>query len=132
MADYRKDEASGGKLEKISISDIALGEFDMEEEEGVVSNDTGYMNTPNFTKALTDLCDAVLKSDQREKTLLDGLDKINGHLPAFVYLPFVADSTRNYAVLHIRINEAKVFCTKSRAPFLCVFEVYRPEELKFK
>jgi len=30
------------------------------------------------------------------------------------------------------VSEAKVFCTKTRAPFLCVIEVYRPEEVQFR
>lgn len=37
---------------------------------------------------------------------------------------------RNYAVLHIAVEEAKVFQTKERAPLLLCIEVYRPDELK--
>ena len=57
---------------------------------------------------------------------------MNSDLPAKIYLPFTTNSCRNYYVLHIRVSEAKVFCTKTWAPYLCVFEVYRPEEIKFK
>jgi hypothetical protein len=37
---------------------------------------------------------------------------------------------RNYAVLHIVVEEAKVFQTKERAPLLLCIECYRPDELK--
>lgn len=37
---------------------------------------------------------------------------------------------RNYAVLHIVADEAKIFPTKERAPLLLCFECYRPEELQ--
>ena len=54
---------------------------------------------------------------------------MNEHLPARVYLPFVNDSARNYAVLHITALESRIFQTKSRAPVLLCIEVYRPDEL---
>ncbi len=85
-----------------------------------------------FVASLTNLCETVLKAEEKEKTLIDGLDALNAELPAKVYLPFVKGSVRNYYVLHVRVGEAKVFVTKNRAPFLCVFELYRPDEVKFK
>ena len=42
------------------------------------------------------------------------------------------DSIRNYAILHIVTDEAKVFQTKERAPLMLCFEAFRPEELQFK
>lgn len=36
---------------------------------------------------------------------------------------------RNYAILHIVADEAKIFQTKERAPVLLHFEAFRPEEL---
>ena len=41
----------------------------------------------------------------------------------------VLDSIRNYAILHIVSDEAKIFTTKERAPVLLHFEAFRPEEL---
>ena len=53
------------------------------------------------------------------------------------------ESTRNYAILHIVADEAKVFITKvnffiyvdetqqERAPILLCIEAYRPEELLY-
>lgn len=57
------------------------------------------------------------------------LSKINKQLPAAVYLPFVSDSTRNYAVLHIVAEEAKIFKTKERCPLMLLIECYRPTEI---
>lgn len=81
---------------------------------------------------MTEICNKVLKSEEKEKTLCDGIWELNSELPAKVYLPFTTQSCRNYFVLHIWVSEAKVFCTKTRAPYLCVIEVYWPEEIKFK
>jgi hypothetical protein len=38
---------------------------------------------------------------------------------------------RNFAILHIVSDEAKIFTTKERAPVLLHFEAFRPEELMF-
>lgn len=47
-----------------------------------------------------------------------------------IYLNLVLiDSMRNYAILHIVADEAKIFQTKERAPVLLHFEAFRPEEL---
>jgi hypothetical protein len=46
-----------------------------------------------------------------------------------VYIPFVSNSIRNYAVLHIPLSECRVFQTKERAPFMVAVELYRPDEL---
>jgi len=37
---------------------------------------------------------------------------------------------RNYAVLHIAADEARIFVTKERAPLMLCLECYRPEELQ--
>ena len=39
------------------------------------------------------------------------------------------ESIRNYAILHIVTDEAKVFQTKERAPLLLCLEAFRPEEM---
>ena len=54
---------------------------------------------------------------------------LNKQLPAAVYLPFVNQSMRNYAVLHIVAEETKIFKTKERCPLLLCIEVYRPTEI---
>jgi phosphatidylinositol 4-kinase len=57
------------------------------------------------------------------------LCKINKFLPSQVYIPFVNQSMRNYAILNIVASEAKIFQTKERAPLLLCIEVYRPIEM---
>ena len=128
---YRENEEKGGILEKIKVEDFKLQRFELSSEDNLIDNSSGYMSTPYFVKTLTNLCEIVLLSENKEKTLVEGLDKINCDLPGRVYAPFVENSIRNYSVLHIRVTEAKVFCTKTRAPFLCVLELVRPEELDF-
>ena len=41
--------------------------------------------------------------------LIRDLAKVNEHLPARVYIPFVNESARNYAVLHIAALESRIF-----------------------
>lgn len=50
-------------------------------------------------------------------------------MPAAVYVPFVNQAMRNYAVLHIPISEIRIFQTKQRCPLLICLEVFRPDEL---
>ena len=66
---------------------------------------------------------------EKRLELIKDLTEVNEHLPARVYIPFVNDSARNYAVLHIAALESRIFQTKSRAPVLLCIEVYRPDEL---
>ena len=66
---------------------------------------------------------------QKRLELIRDLKQVNENLPARVYLPFVNDSARNYAVLHVTALESRIFQTKSRAPVLLCIEVYRPDEL---
>ena len=54
---------------------------------------------------------------------------LNKQLPGAVYLPFVNQSMRNYAVLHIVAEETRIFKTKERCPLLLCIEVYRPTEI---
>ena len=67
-------------------------------------------------------------ADPKIISLKADLGKVNENLPAAVYIPFVKDSIRNYAVLNIVVAETKVFSTKERAPFYICIEIYRPEE----
>lgn len=118
---------------RIMAKDIMLGSYNY--TMGVpttLKNENGYLSTPFFVFSLTNLCNTILKSENREEALFDGLQKINLHLPAKVYVPFVNGSMRNYVVLHLRVMEAKVFVTKERAPYMVCLEVFRPEENKFK
>lgn len=79
------------------------------------------MSTPKFIKALTDISYELIAQPNKEDYLKEELKKINKFLPASVYIPFVnskdiililSESMRNYAILHIVTDEAKVFQTK--------------------
>jgi phosphatidylinositol 4-kinase len=61
--------------------------------------------------------------------LREKLKEVNSQLPAAVYIPFLSQSMRNYAVLHIVTEESRIFRTKMRAPLLLCLEVYRPIEM---
>lgn len=71
----------------------------------------------------------MLNRNKQMEHLQKELKAINRKLPAAVYLPFVNESTRNYAVLHIVAEEAKIFRTKERCPLLLLIECYRPTEI---
>ena len=83
-----------------------------------------------FIESLTELSQRVLyQVGDKKQALIEGLTTINQGLPSNVYIPFVNNSWRNYAVLNICENESKLFITKSRAPFMICLEIYRPEEI---
>ena len=83
-----------------------------------------------FIESLTDLSVRILSDlGDKKQSLIAGLTKINEGLPSNVYIPFVNNSWRNYAVLNICENESKLFITKTRAPYLICMEIYRPEEV---
>lgn len=90
---------------------------------------TSYLSTPKFVIALTKISLDLIHTPDRKTFLKTELSKLNRCLPAAVYIPFVNSSMRNYAVLHIAVEEAKVFQTKERAPLLLCIEVFRPDEL---
>ena len=86
-----------------------------------------------------------MKLSEKEKLirLKQYLNEINKNLPACVYIPFIKglasvniylliyvllDYLRNSAVLHIVVEESKVFSTKERAPYYICVELYRPQE----
>ena len=93
----------------------------------------GFLSTPCFIQCLTDISHKLAfmqtSGDEKRLELIRDLAKVNEHLPARVYIPFVNDSARNYAVLHIASLESRIFQTKCRAPVLLCIEVYRPDEL---
>ncbi len=59
--------------------------------------------------ALTEISLALIHVTDRKEFLKTELTKLNRRLPAAVYIPFVNSSMRNYAILHIAVDEAKVF-----------------------
>jgi hypothetical protein len=78
------------------------------------------------------MSDDVMKyttPEEKKMFLKKKLCEINRMLPSQIYIPFVNKSMRNYAVLNICVEEAKIFQTKERAPVLLCIEVYRPIEI---
>jgi len=70
-----------------------------------------YLSTPKFIKYLTDLGElvSVVGPNMRKDLLRSEIKKLNRWLPSAVYLPFINESNRNYAVLHIPHKEGIVF-----------------------
>jgi hypothetical protein len=73
-----------------------------------------FLSTPKFIKCLTDISLVLSHSkgvpkEEKVHMLKEALNKINHELPASVYIPFVSNSIRNYAVLHIPLSECRVF-----------------------
>jgi hypothetical protein len=68
-----------------------------------------FLSTPKFVMTLTDISLALINQADRQEYLREELTKVNRRLPAAVYIPFVNSTIRNYTVLHIVIDEAKVF-----------------------
>jgi len=92
----------------------------------------GYLSTPNFTKRLCEISDGLIGLEDKKAFLMPELAKVNKQLPAAVYIPFVNQSMRNYAVLHIVAEESRIFKTKERCPLLLCIEVYRPSEISLE
>ena len=88
-----------------------------------------YLSTPNFTKRLCEISDGLIGLEDKRTFLMNELLEVNKQLPAAVYIPFVNQSMRNYAVLHIVAEESRIFKTKERCPLLLCIEVFRPTEV---
>jgi phosphatidylinositol 4-kinase len=61
--------------------------------------------------------------------LYSKINQINKKLPMNVYIPFLHNSCRNYVVVHIPLEEIKIFRTKTRAPIMLCFEIVRMDEI---
>lgn len=88
-----------------------------------------YLSTPLFIKRLTQISDELITQPNQAAYLREKLREVNAQLPASVYIPFLSQSMRNYAVLHIVADESRIFRTKERAPIMLTLECYRPIEL---
>ena len=131
----------------INAKDIVLKafSFSLQEEDSMITSVTkisdplrrtklqGFLSTPSFIQCLTDISNKLsfmqAPGDEKRLELIRDLTKVNEHLPARVYIPFVNESMRNYAVLNIASLESRIFQTKARSPVLLCIEVYRPDEL---
>ena len=125
---------------KIEARDIVLKPYTILNENFLMSMNSSedsdfiraYQSTPSFIKRLTEISDQIMtfQTPKEKKVFMKSqLCELNKKLPAQVYIPFVSKSMRNYAVLNICVEEAKIFQTKERAPLLLCIQVYRPIEM---
>ena len=63
-------------LPKLFVENLVLKKYHIPAQISI-SNETGYMSTLFFIQTLTELCDKVLKSEEKEKTLIEGLKALN-------------------------------------------------------
>ena len=94
-------------------------------------NFISYHSSLNFIEHIFDISNELPKHPIKEQKLFlyEELLKINKKLPCNVYLPFLKDSTRNYIICHIPLEEVKIFRTKTRCPVMLTFEMIRIDEI---
>ncbi|CAK62421.1 unnamed protein product (macronuclear) [Paramecium tetraurelia] len=112
-----------------NYEDIELEDYTstFDNNEDIQPVDTAFQSNINFWNDITKICDELSKSNTKTQYLHSLLNKMNANLPAAVYVPFVKNSIRNYAVLNIVSKESRVFSTKMRSPYSLTLEIYRPE-----
>ena len=59
----------------------------------------------------------------RQRELQCALERVNDRLPAGIYIPLLQGRYPLFYILSLLPNEARVFSTNKRAPFLCVAEI---------
>ena len=94
-------------------------------------NFSSYHSSLNFIEHLCDISNELSKySNDFQRIYLYGkLLEINKKLPCNVYLPFLKESTRNYLICHIPLDQIKIFRTKARCPIMLTFEMVRIDEI---
>lgn len=88
----------------------------------------GFESTIQFFDDLIAASNELKNADPKIIALRTILKKMNEHLPANVYVPFVKDKARFSCVLNIVVSESRVFSTKERAPFYICLELFSLEE----
>jgi len=94
-------------------------------------NFISYHSTINFIEHLCDISNDLpnYPIDEQMFFLYKKLNEINKILPCNAYLPFLKDSTRNYLIVHIPLEGARIFRTKTRCPLMLTFEIVRIDEI---
>ena len=94
-------------------------------------NFISYHSTLNFIEHLCDISNDLPNYPIEEQMgfLYKKLYEINKVLPCNAYLPFLKDSTRNNLIVHIPLEGARIFRTKTRCPLMLTFELIRLEEI---
>ena len=88
-------------------------------------NFISYHSTLNFIDHLCDISNDLpnYPIEEQMSFLYKKLNEINKILPCNTYLPFLKDSTRNYLIVHIPLEGARIFRTKTRCPLMLTFEM---------
>ena len=94
-------------------------------------NFISYHSTLNFIEHLCDISNDLpnYPIEDQMSFLYKKLNQINKILPCNAYLPFLKDSTRNYLIVHIPLEGARIFRTKTRCPLMLTFEIVRIDEI---
>ena len=94
-------------------------------------NFISYHSTLNFIEHLCDISNDLpnYPIEEQMSFLYKKLNEINKILPCNTYLPFLKDSTRNYLIVHIPLEGARIFRTKTRCPLMLTFEMVRIDEI---
>ena len=128
------DEFNSNSLkETIIINDSVRDDNNEKEKKQKIPLDINfisYHSTLNFIEHLCDISNELPKHpiEEQKLYLYEEILKINKKLPCNVYLPFLKDSTRNYIICHIPLEEVKIFRTKTRCPIMLTFEIIRIDE----
>ncbi|CAD8155344.1 unnamed protein product [Paramecium octaurelia] len=113
---------------KVNAFEINLGQYlsvNVENQTG--ERVCGFSSTINFWNDIIRISERLYLAYPQIISLKADLQRINQNLPSSVYIPFVKEQIRNYAVLNIVASETKVFSTKERSPFYICLEIYRPD-----
>ena len=78
---------------------------------------------------MTDISADLIPEQNKIEMLRSELDKLNMKLPSNVYIPLCTKKIRESIVLFIPSNEARVFVTNKKAPFLIAVEIFDPLEI---
>ncbi|CAD8156732.1 unnamed protein product [Paramecium pentaurelia] len=113
------------KHEEIELQDY-ISIFQNKEDNNL-QEDYAFQSNINFWNDITTISEELSKHQKKTEQLHQFLNKINQNLPAAVYVPFVKNSVRNYAILNIVSKESRVFSTKMRSPYSLTLEIFRPE-----
>ena len=118
-----EDEMECEEINNTSFSNIVKKPLDI--------NFVSYHSTLNFIDHLCDISNELPKHpiDEQMLYLYEQLLEINKKLPCNVYLPFLAESTRNYLICHIPLDGVRIFRTKTRCPIMLTFEMVRIDEI---
>ena len=132
-----KSSQSGSKQDLLyneNNSEDFMSDLDIINLSGTSGKDINFISfhsTLNFIEHLCDISTDLPKYpiEEQQLFLLKKINEINKKLPCNVYLPFLKDSTRNYLICHIPIDDIKIFRTKTRCPIMLTFEMIRIDEI---